>query len=121
MPNFGTHFKSSEFDSPDQIGSGDFMQQAFLDRLIRAREIAGIPFKINSGYRSQAHNAKVGGEPNSSHCRGWAADIAYSNGSAGWLILNALQKAGFNRVGIYKTWIHADCDPTLSPNVIWSK
>ena len=121
MTDFGKHFNSSEFDSRDLAGSGINMQQAFIDKLNDAREIAGIPFKINSGYRTQAHNKAVGGEPNSSHCRGWAADIAYSSGSAGWIILNALQKAGFNRIGIYKTWIHADCDPTLSQNVIWSK
>jgi zinc D-Ala-D-Ala carboxypeptidase len=121
MPNFGVHFKSSEFDSPDKEGTGEYMQQAFLDKLIEARKLAGIPFIVNSGYRTQNHNTKVGGEPNSSHMRGWACDLGFKNGSQAYTIFNALQRAGFNRLGMYRSWIHCDCDPTLSPNVYWSK
>jgi len=121
MPDFGKYFKQSEFDSPDKSGTGEYMQQALLDKLNHARELSGIPFVINSGYRTQEHNKKTGGEPNSSHCRGWAADIGFKSGSAAYLIFNALQRAGFNRIGLYRSWIHCDCDPTLSPNVYWSK
>jgi zinc D-Ala-D-Ala carboxypeptidase len=31
--------------------------------------------KINSGYRAEALNARVGGVPNSQHCLGMAADV----------------------------------------------
>ena len=44
-----TYFKISEFDSPDEVGSGYRMDTDFLRRLDTARGIAGIPFKINSG------------------------------------------------------------------------
>jgi len=43
------HFEISEFDSPDEIGSGQYMQSSTLQMLDDARSIAGIPFKINSG------------------------------------------------------------------------
>ena len=115
------HFKSSEFDSKDSPGSGVNMQQEFIQRLDIAREIAGVPFNINSGYRTEAHNTKVGGSPNSSHLRGWAADIECLGGRERWLIINALLEVGFNRIGIYSTFIHADCDPSLPKNVIWVK
>jgi zinc D-Ala-D-Ala carboxypeptidase len=115
------NFKLSEFDSPDQLGSGSKMNPDFLERLDKARAIAGIPFKINSGYRTEAHNKKVGGEPNSAHTKGFAADIAYSGGSNGYKILTALMQVGFTRLGIYKTWIHCDSDPSLPSKVIWSK
>ncbi len=39
------------------------------------RKMYGKPIKINSGYRSEAVNKKVGGSPTSSHCKGEAADL----------------------------------------------
>ena len=41
------YFKLSEFDSPDSKGSGKNMCYEFLQKIDKAREIAGIPFKIN--------------------------------------------------------------------------
>jgi uncharacterized protein YcbK (DUF882 family) len=114
------HFKLSEFDSPDAPGSGVNMKPEFIQRIINARTIAGIPFVINSGYRTAAHNAKVGGVDSSSHCQGWAADIACKDGAKRWTIINALLKAGINRIGVSSSFIHADCDPTKPANVIWT-
>ena len=45
-------FTYEEFDSPDVPGSGHQMREEFLDKLDQAREIAGVPFRINSGMRS---------------------------------------------------------------------
>ena len=36
------HFESYEFDSPDQIGSGEKMDASFLQMLDDARGIAGV-------------------------------------------------------------------------------
>ena len=70
------HFTFEEFDSPDSPGSGEkYMDREFLDCLDEARDIAGVQFKINSGYRTPAHNRKVGGVSTSSHLIGRAADI----------------------------------------------
>ena len=77
------NFSISEFDSPDVPNSGINMDKTFLQMLDDARGIAGIPFKINSGYRTPEHNKKVGGKlktptsKGSSHMYGLAADIAY--------------------------------------------
>jgi uncharacterized protein YcbK (DUF882 family) len=114
------HFKLSEFDSPDAPGSGAKMQPKFVQMLDNARTIAGIPFVINSGYRTAAHNAKVGGVDSSSHTKGWAADIACNDGAKRWTIINALLKSGINRIGVSSSFIHADCDPTKPSNVIWT-
>jgi uncharacterized protein YcbK (DUF882 family) len=114
------HFKLSEFDSPDAPGSGAKMQPKFLQLLDNARSLAGVAFKINSGYRTEAHNAKVKGVKGSSHCQGWAADIHCTDGSQRFLIVNALLKSGINRIGISSTFIHADCDPTKPTQVIWT-
>ncbi len=113
------HFEISEFDSPDEVGSGKYMQSSTLQMLDDARSIAGIPFKINSGFRSKSHNAYVGGKENSSHLYGYAVDISVTSSAQRATVLNALIKAGFNRIGIAKTFIHADNDPEKSQNVYW--
>jgi len=114
------HFSINEFDSPDLPNSGLNMDNDFLQMLDMAREIANIPFKINSGYRTKEHNKKVGGKSDSSHLVGKAVDIAYSNSRDRWIIITALQEAGFNRLGIAKTFVHTDSDQTKSPDVIWT-
>jgi len=113
------YFKISEFDSPDEVGSGYRMNKDFIRRLDTARGIAGIPFKINSGYRTAAHNTKIGGRVGSSHKKGLAVDIAYKGSRERYLIINALMIVGVNRFGIGKTFIHADVDKTKDEDVIW--
>lgn len=114
------HFKLEEFDSPDMAGSGAKMKPEFLQKLDNARTLAGVAFKITSGYRTAAHNEKVGGVADSSHCQGWAADIAANSGTTKFTIVNALLKAGFTRIGIASSFIHVDCDPTKPAQVIWT-
>jgi len=115
------HFNYAEFDSPDLPNSGFAnMDRDFLAKLDLAREIAGIPFKINSGYRTEEHNEKVGGKPNSSHRFGYAADIAIRNSRERHDILTALQEAGFNRFGIASGFIHVDNDPQKTSKVLWT-
>lgn len=51
------------------------LKKELVDMLDLARGIAGIPFVINSGYRSVEKNDEVGGVEGSSHIKGFAADI----------------------------------------------
>ena len=113
------YFTLNEFDSPDFPNSGVNMDTDFLERLEQAREIAGIPFRITSGFRTKEHNSEVGGVPNSSHLKGVAADIAVSSGNERYIILNALIRAGFKRIGVAKTFIHCDLDDEKS-NSVWT-
>ena len=60
-------------------------------------------FKVTSGCRCAKHNAKVGGEPNSQHMQGNAADLAFENSHAredAWHYLNFKYGTKFG-VGIY--------------------
>jgi len=104
------YFKFSEFDSPDEIGSGNQMNKDFLKLLDIARESAMIPFKINSGFRTVAHNVKCGGVSNSSHLKGYAADISCTSSAQRIKILTSLFEVGFTRIGISKSFIHVDND-----------
>jgi zinc D-Ala-D-Ala carboxypeptidase len=116
------HFLLSEFDSPDAPGSGSQMQEEFLKKLDLARTIASVPFKINSGFRTAAKNKAEGGKADSAHLTGWGADIDLPNSGGSrlrFVIVDALIRAGFNRIGIANGFIHVDADPTKDKNVIW--
>jgi len=103
-----------------ELDNLDKMDKTFLLRLDEARERAGIPFIINSGYRTPEHNAKIGGKPNSSHLKGLAVDISVTNSRQRFIILNALLDVGFTRIGIADTFIHVDLDSEKSKEVIWT-
>ena len=103
-----------------ELDNLDKMDKTFLLRLDEARERAGIPFIINSAYRTPEHNAKIGGKPNSSHLKGLAVDISVTNSRQRFIILNALIDVGFTRIGIADTFIHIDLDKEKSEKVVWT-
>ena len=113
------HFTLDEFDSPDAPGSGSNMQRDFVEMLDEARERAGVPFIINSGYRTVKRNQAVGGVSNSSHLRGYAADIACTESRERFHIIRALLSVGFDRIGVGSTFIHVDNDPNKADDVVW--
>tara|TARA_R110002153_G_scaffold7929_4_gene34991 strand:+ start:1516 stop:1902 length:387 start_codon:yes stop_codon:yes gene_type:complete len=113
------YFTISEFDSPDVRGSGDKMDLLFLLMLDKCRDIAGIPFYISSGYRTEKHNKKIKGVKDSAHTKGLAADISAVSTTERYTIINAAIKVGFKRIGIGQTFIHLDTDTTKAQEVMW--
>ena len=95
------------------------MDVNFLCKLDEARECAGIPFIINSAYRSPEHPLSIS-NPTSSHIKGLAVDISAKDSRQRFLILESLMHAGFTRIGIAGTFIHVDLDIDKSQNVIWT-
>lgn len=108
------NFNIKEFDCP--CCHENKMMPSFLDMIDEARTIAGIPCIINSGYRCEKHNKEVG-STSDNHPSGKASDIKCTDGLSRFKIVAALIKAGFNRIGVAKTFIHADC--TDKPASIW--
>lgn len=96
------------------------MDWSFTEKLDYARDIAGIPFIITSGYRCPAHNEAVGGVSSSSHLHGHAADIACTDSADRYQIITGLQAAGINRIGVADSFIHADDDPHKVPFMVWT-
>ncbi len=107
------YFIIDEFESPDAPGSGGNMDVDTLHKLDEARGIAGLPFRISSGYRTERHNERVGGVPDSAHTTGHAADIRTDGmrESEVTRIIAALVMAGFRRIGRARTFVHVDDDP----------
>lgn len=114
------YFTLSEFDSPDEPGSGENMDEQLLEQLDLLREKLGFPLRINSGYRTEAHNKKVKGSLNSAHTRGLAVDIQAMSGRARFDIVVTALELGFKRIGVAKTFIHLDMDTSLPGQCIWS-
>lgn len=110
MKNFNIH----EFDC--QCCGGNQMKPDFLEKLDTARDIAGIPFKISSGYRCPKHNKEIGSTA-TNHPLGVASDIRCTDGLSRFKIIAALIQAGFTRIGVAKTFIH--CDTNTLPSSIW--
>lgn len=101
-----------------QCCGAERMDPGFMEKLQAARDVAGIPFRINSAYRCEKHNAIVGGVSGSSHLRGCAADIHTATSVQRLYIVDALCRAGFQRIGIAKNFIHVDNDNT-KPRSMW--
>ena len=114
------YFNIAEFDSPDLPGSGQNMKPKVLLMLEETRKRLGKALHINSGFRSEKHNKKVGGKKSSSHLTGWAVDIHCTTSLDRFEMLKCLIKVGFNRIGIGNTFIHVDIDPEKVENVIWT-
>ena len=120
------YFTTSEFDSPDKPGSGSLMSETLLEMLDEVRDKLGSPIKINSGYRTEEHNAKVGGKPKtetskgSSHMYGLAADLSCTNSTDRYNLIFLLQETGFQRIAVGSTFIHVDIDFDKAQSVMWT-
>ena len=102
------HFRLREFASKD--GSDKVLVDDDLVFLLeQIREAAGGAVTINSGYRSPAHNAAVGGVSSSQHLYGRAADIVVSGASP--LLVGQIAEYYLDRrggIGVYQTFTHVD-------------
>lgn len=81
-----------------------------ISMLDTARELAGVPFIISSGFRSSTHNKEIGGVENSAHLSGLAVDIKCLDSADRFDIIRGLLGAKFQRIGVYNNHIHADID-----------
>lgn len=107
--------KYKYFSEKEVVG----LKPELVKLLDKAREIAGVPFKITSGLRTKTQNANAGGVEDSSHLTGLAVDIACTSSANRYKIVTALLEVGFNRIGIGQTFVHADIDTSKAGEVIW--
>ena len=95
------------------------MQETFLHRLDIARFHSGVPYIVNSAYRSVEHEKSKGRDGTSSHTKGLAVDLRATNSRARFKIIEGLLKAGFTRIGVYNWGIHVDEDYEKDQEVIF--
>lgn len=87
------------------------VNKSSLYRLDCCRRDAGIPFIINSAYRSPSSDIAAGRSGKGAHTLGRAFDISCKDNLSRFKIVKSALMNGFNRIGIGHTFIHLDdCD-----------
>lgn len=118
-----TNFDWSEFQSSDGAAMPEQVKaniKKLVPNLEKIREAAGNrPMRINSGYRSPAHNTAIGGAKNSYHTKGMAADFTIQGMKAKEVqqLVKDLISSGQivqGGLGSYKTFTHYDIRGTKS-------
>jgi len=112
------HFKLSEFRCRHCGEVNKLAARRLASRLELARQFSG-PMTIISGFRCQHANAVAGGKRDSQHLVGLAADILVTNDGHRFQLVKALIDAGFKRIGIGSSIIHADIGD-VPGFVIWT-
>lgn len=85
------------------------LHSKLLEKLQELRDTVGLPFNINSAYRTPEHNKAVGGTSNSEHTKGTAVDVSMRNQKISIEEMRDLaEKVGFTGIGLYDTFIHLD-------------
>ena len=86
------------------------LNDKLLSMLDNARTVAEVPFVLTSGLRTEEYNRKIGGVEDSAHLYGLAVDIQCTDSINRFNIIYGLMVAGFRRIGVSQTHIHADID-----------
>ena len=114
------YFKPHEFDSPDEPGSGVYMEETLIRALDYIRKELEAPLRINSAYRSESHNSFVGGVTNSQHRLYKACDVHIDSQEMGDKIEYFFKDyvGDICGIGRYNTFIHID---TRNYKARWDK
>jgi len=119
MGDLSPHF--SRYEAICKCGCGFFIKDALLiQRMELMREVLGVPMIINSWCRCRPYNTLEGGNKNSEHMDGQAADIRVSNSMERASVLAAAWYAGFVRVGVARGFIHVDTDIYKPQHRLWT-
>jgi len=115
-----TWFGVYEFAQKNKPETAYLFDEQTALMLDSAREIAGIPFVINSAVREPDYIDSIGGAARSSHTAPCycAVDISAKNKESQDKIISALRQVGFTRFVIYPRHIHVDSDST-KPSGTW--
>lgn len=117
-----TAFKKNyieQFNPPPAVLANMQKLATKLDPVVHKLQAGGFGFDISSGYRCPRLNTAVGGKKNSAHVRGLAADIRFQSPAHAKAIIDALIEAGFKRIGLGSSFIHADIDNSLPTPACW--
>ena len=105
------HFSESEL-SCHCCGRGvEKISSKLLELLEQLRANIGGPLEISCAYRCPAHNAEVGGVPNSQHVLGTAADVQtpnYEHCHTPEQLQWYCEQLPFDAIGLYSWGCHVD-------------
>lgn len=105
------HFMEKEFFDAVPSCNSLQMDSSFMKHIEDVRVRSGVPFHINSAYRTPEYEHSKGRSGNSFHCVGQAIDIACKSSTERYKILEAVMFYGILSVVLYPTFIHFDNRP----------
>lgn len=94
-----------------------------LSRLNLLRHRVGRPLIVTSGLRCRFWNEKSGGEKDSEHLTGEAADLACGSGRERFQLLSAIFESKtplFTRFGVGASFLHVGVSTTHPREVTWT-
>jgi len=117
--NLSPHFTLEELTASQtaaRLGLDNTPPPEVVDALTRTamglegvRTVLGAPIIISSGYRNPDVNHAVGGQPNSQHQKGEAADFICPGFGTVQAVFDAIKRSGidYDQMAIeYSRWIH---------------
>ena len=94
--------------------------EALLDALDRIRDYVDRPVIVTSGVRCEERNTSVGGEADSEHLTGRAADIYTPTSAEMYAIVEACYVIRVARIGVYRDkHVHIDVSASKPQHVMW--
>lgn len=102
------YFSEAEFNALTPSCSLSDMDQSFMLRLERVRQITHQPLYINCAYRSPEWDKEKGRTGNSYHCKGLAVDVRCKDSNYRARLVCAALVSGIYGIGIYPDFIHLD-------------
>lgn len=105
--SLSTNFKAGEFKCKRR-NCPWFVSMDLLCYLQDMRTKAGVPFRINSAYRTPLHNRLISGAKRSKHMSGMAVDIAIPRGMTNYDLAGLAYTYGIRRIGVAKSFVHID-------------
>ena len=93
--------------------------QELAENLQVLRDFIGVPIHLNSGYRTEKYNEKIGGSPRSQHKLAKAGDLVtqkYTPKQLGAIIKKLILQGKMKQggVGIYPSFVHYDIRGTVA-------
>lgn len=113
------YFSEEEFKRATPACSLSDMDESFMVKLDACREYAGVPFVINSAYRSVDYEKSKKRSGLSVHTQGKAVDIRCFTNDMRYRIIDACLAIGIRRIGIGRRFIHIDVGYEGCSPIIW--
>lgn len=108
MGDLSANFNRSEFECQCGECGLDTVDAPLLEALQYIRDKAGAPVVITSAFRCEDHNNAEGGNKNSYHLQGKAADIKVEGYTPEQVAKLAQESGKINGIGVYATFTHID-------------
>jgi uncharacterized protein YcbK (DUF882 family) len=122
MGDLSKHFSRAEFECRCGCGFAS-VSPKLIEALEMLRELTRKQIKVNSGCRCINHNKEVGGEKDSKHLLGQAADIKIMGMSPLQVFIMAEQVPAFKQGGrgVYDTFTHLDIGTGNKRPAVWDR